>query len=553
MIINQINGTECVRSPSLSTESGLVSGICLPNDTVAFLGIPYAAPPLGSLRWRPPQPPSSWSGVRSAASFAPSAPQFAPPTSSIYCGGETSFSEDCLYLNVYTGGLEHASPSRPVLVWFHFGAFQFGSASNPIYSGANLAREDLTVVTVNYRLGRLGFLCHPDLSAESDNQVSGNYGIMDQIAALKWVQRNIASFGGDPGNVTIGGASAGGASVHILRASPLAKGLFHKAVVESGPGIAPAVDGPGHIAAYTTLQAAEAAGEELLRDLGVSSIDELRQVPVAAISSAHLARARGIWETAIWPGGASLAVFDTKSPVVDGHVLPLSPLDALRRGPPATADVPLLAGNVGNEASGLPFLTSLAAYRTFAHETFGGAGALLAEEALRLYPARRDDEVRAATAALLADQVFTWPTWTAARVQAGGRFTAPVWYFRFLRAPPVPRGGEGEFIESEYAGAFHCAVGPYAFRNLDARQWAWTDADRALEESVSAALVAFVKTGDPSPPGLGRSEPWPRLESELGEIRVWDNEGCTKVEKALGSRLADITAFWDRYYSIKEL
>lgn len=538
MIIN-IDRSQYKSSPSFPTESGLVSGLSLPNNTLAFLGIPYAAPPLGSLRWRPPQPPTPWSGVRTATAFGPSSLQFPPPPTSIYSGGETLFHEDCLYLNIYTGGHDTASASRPVLVWLHFGAFQFGSAANPIYSGVNLAEQGLVVVTVNYRLGRFGFLCHPDLTAESDHHASGNYGIMDQIAALAWVHRNISAFGGDPHNVTVGGPSAGGASVHVLRASPLARGLFHKAVIESGPGVAPTVDGPGHLAAYTTLQAAEVAGEELLHDLGVASLDELRRLPAAAIASAHLARAHGIWKAAGWPGSTSLAMFDTKNPVVDGYVLPESPLDALQTG--RAADVPLLAGNVGNEASSMPFLDSLAALDAFSRATFGD---VLAPEALRLYPAGSDAEVRDATAALLADQVFVWPTWTAARAQVR-HAASPAWYFRFLRAPPVPRNGH--FMECN-AGAFHCAVGPYAFGNLEVRAWPWTEADRALEKDVSAALVAFAKTGDPS--GLG-GQPWPRLGPERQEARVWDNQGNVGVEKIAGSRLADVTAFWDRHYGVE--
>lgn len=557
-------------SPSapVQTESGLVSGRVLTNKTRAFLGIPYAAPPTGSLRWRPPQPPIPWFGVRSATSFGPSAFQFPPPANSIYYGGETSFSEDCLYLNIYTGP-EHepttttTTTPRPVLVWFHFGAFQFGSASNPIYSGAHLAAAGgLTVVTVNYRLGRLGFLAHPALTAEAESLkllsspgnndrggTSGNYGILDQIAALQWVRRNIRAFGGDPAAdaITIGGGSAGGASVHILRASPLARGLFGKAVVESGPGVAPVVaggggdDARGHVAAYTSLAAAETAGVELAAGLGASSVEELRALPAAAIAGVHLERASGRWRADLWPAArTSLSIFDTACPVVDGYVLPESPLTALLEG--RAADVPLLAGNVGDEGSGMPFLGSVAEYEEYVRETFGE----LAAEALQLYPAGNEEEVRQTTSQLLADQVFVWSTWSSARLQAK-TLKSSVWYFKFERAPPIPKNAD--LVEKTRAGAFHCAVVPYAFGNLDAWEWDWTDADKELSKSVSDALVRFVKTGRPGGDQEDDDTFWPALGSGASLVKIWDAES-SRLE-APGPRLTSVTTFWDKYYGIE--
>ncbi|KAL2018244.1 hypothetical protein VTK56DRAFT_1151 [Thermocarpiscus australiensis] len=246
-----------------------------------------------------------------------------------------------------------------------------------------------------------------------------------------------------------------------------------------------------------------------------------------------------MWRSDLWPGRTtSLSVFDTAGPVVDGYVLPESPLTAPLEG--QAADVPLLAGNVGNEASGLPFLGSLAEYRGFVKETFGE----LADEAMRLYPARTEEEVRWATSEMLADQVFVWPTWTSARLQARN-FKSPAWYFRFLRAPPIPQ--DADLIEKKRAGAFHCAVVPYAFGNLDAWKWDWTDADRALSASVSEALVRFVKTGNPSD-GQEDRDSWPALSPTCDLIKIWDLE--SKLE-APGSRLAEATAFWDRYYGVQ--
>ncbi|KAK3166771.1 hypothetical protein OEA41_009896 [Lepraria neglecta] len=521
----------------ITVESGLLSGLHLPDNTRDFLGIPYGAPPVEDLRWRPPQRPLSWAGVRSAGRFGPSSLQFPPPATSLYFGGETEFSEDCLYLNVSTGP-EGTDNNRPVLVWFHMGAFQFGSGSNPIYNGTKLVAQGITVVTVNYRLGRFGFLAHPELSAESGYQASGNYGIMDQIAALEWVQRNIKAFGGDPGNVTIGGASAGGGSVHILRSSPLAKLLFSKAICESGPGVAPTIDGPGHIATFTTLAAAEKAGAELLDFLGASSVAELRRMPAEKIMAAHLPRTQGPWKSNLWPGSTSLSIFDTANPVVDGHVLPESPLAALLSG--KAADVPLLAGNVGNEASGLPHLGSLADYHAYVNETFREH----AEVVLCLYPATTDAEVRTSTSELLADQVFVWPTWTSARLQVRN-LKSSAWYYRFLRAPPIPP--DSDVIEKRYAGAFHGAGVPYAFGSLDGWQWDWTDADRALSRNMSDAWARFVRTGSPND-GQEHADSWPALRSSCDLIKIWDSKSRLETP---GSRVCEVTAFWDRYYGVK--
>ena len=522
----------------IKVESGLLSGLHLSNEKRAFLGIPYGAPPVEDLRWRPPQRSLPWAGVRSAGEFGPSSFQFPPPATSLYFGGETEFSEDCLYLNVYTG--PEGTDNRPVLVWFHFGAFLFGSGSNPMYNGTKLAAKGITVVTVNYRLGRFGFLAHPDLSAESGHQGSGNYGIMDQIAALEWVQRNIKAFGGDPGNVTIGGASAGAASVHILRSSPLAKLLFSKAICESGPGVAPTVNGPGHVATFTTLAAAEKAGGELLDFLEVSSIAELRRMPAEKIMAVHLPRTQGLWKSDLWPGSSSLSVFDTANPIVDGYVLTESPLTAFLSG--RVADIPMLAGNVGNEASGLPHLGSLADYHAYVNETFREH----AEEVLSLYSATTDSEVRTSTSKLLADQVFVWPTWTSARLQARN-LKSSVWYYRLLRAPPIPP--DSDVIEKKYASSFHCAGVPYAFGNLEAWQWDWTDTDRQLSRNISNAWAQFMRTGSPNH-GQEPANSWPALKSSGDMIKIWDSE--SRLE-SLESRVCEVTAFWDRYYEVQEL
>lgn len=360
---------------------------------------------------------------------------------------------------------------------------------------------------------------------------------MDQIAALEWVQRNIHAFGGDPGNVTIGGASAGGSSVQILRASPLARGLYSKAICESGTGVTPLIEGSGlgHVATFSTLTAAEQAGAELLDVLGISSVAELREMPAEKIANTFLPRAQGPWNADLWPYPTSLSVFDTATAIIDGHVLPESPLAALLSG--TAADVPLLAGHVGNEASGIPHLGSLAEYLAYVDVTFREQ----ADEVLRLYPATTEDEVRTATSQLLADQCFVWPTWTSARLQCKN-LRSSVWYYTFLRAPPIPM--DSDVIERKHAGAFHGAGVPYAFGNVDSwqAQWDWNHADKTLSKDVFGAWVQFLQTGSP-----GDAKFWPALKSSSALIKIWDIESKLQTP---GKRLREITGLWDKYYGL---
>ncbi|KAJ8127304.1 hypothetical protein O1611_g6333 [Lasiodiplodia mahajangana] len=403
--------------------------------------------------------------------------------------------------------------------------------------GTKMAAEGITVVTVNFRLGRFGFLALPELSAESGRQASGNYGIMDQIAALEWVQRNIKAFGGDPQNVTIGGASSGGASIHILRSSPLAKGLFSKAICESGPGMAPAIDGPGHIAGFMTLNAAEEAGVEVLDALGVSSLAELRGVPSEKILAANTPRRQGIWKSYLRPVTTSLSVYDTANPIVDGYVLPEAPLTAFTSG--RAADIPLLAGIVGDDGTALPRLDSLADYDAFVKETFKEQ----ADEALRIYPATTDADVWNASWKLLADQVFFWPTFTSARLQSK-YMKSPAWYYEFLRAPPIP--ADSEIIEKDFAGAFHLAGMLYAFGNLDAWEWDWTDTDRSLSRKMMQSWVQFVKTGSPE----NGIDPWPAFDLSRDLARLWGNDGEPTLS-VHEPHVQQAIALWDKYYGVK--
>ncbi|KAJ3575212.1 hypothetical protein NPX13_g4116 [Xylaria arbuscula] len=531
-----IAGATCA---PIVTGSGSISGLQSSNNTRKFLGIPYASPPVGELRWRPPQPLQDWEGVRASDTYGPACIQPSTPKDSLYTTADTNFSEDCLYLNIFTG--PENSTDRPVLVWFHYGAFVFGSEAHPMLDGTLLASEGITVVTVNFRLGRFGFLALPELSAESDHHASGNYGIMDQIAALEWVQKNIKSFGGDPEKVTIGGASSGGTSIHLLRSSPLAKGLFSKAICESGPGMARPSDGFGTIAIYMTLAAGEKAGTEVLDALGISSLAELRETPSDKILAVTLPRTQGVWESYLRPNSStSLSVYDTANPIIDGYVVPQPPLEAFTSGD--AADIPTLAGAVADDGTALPRLDSLAKYYDYLNGTFGDN----ADQALSLYPAAVDADVWNASWRLSADQVFRWPTWTSARLQSKN-MKSPVWYYDFRRAPPIP--ANSTLVEKDFAGAFHLVGMLYGFGNLDTWPWDWTEADRSLSRKVMKTWVRFVQSGSPEDEAEGVGS-WPPLTASQQLVRIWDDAGDLRLEE-FGEHSRETTAFWDAYSEVE--
>jgi para-nitrobenzyl esterase len=309
VIVPATSAIALAQSPTTSTESGTISGI-RESGLHIYKGVPFAAPPVGDLRWRPPAPVTPWTGTRKAEAFAPACMQ-----AGVSMPGETppSVSEDCLYLNIWTPA-KSAQERLPVIVWIYGGGYINGSASMPLYWGDQLAHKGVIVVTIGYRLGPLGFLAHPELTRESAQHSSGNYGLMDQIAALEWIQRNIAAFGGDPKNVTIAGQSSGAISVSILMASPLAKGLFQRAVGESGGLFEPLQLAPKYLLAN-----AERDGEKYAASLGATSLQELRKLPAARLT-----------------GNASGIVH----PVIEPYVLPVSPYEAFSAG--QQNDVPLL-------------------------------------------------------------------------------------------------------------------------------------------------------------------------------------------------------------------
>lgn len=446
-----------------------------PSVTV-FRGVPYAAPPVGNLRWRVPQPVPSWTGVRHADHFGNVCMQNALKPGSFY---QVEFyekpepmSEDCLYLNLWTGA-STADEKRPVMVWFHGGGFVEGSGSLPSFNGENLARKGIVIVTVNYRLGVFGFLAHPELSSESPYHSSGNYGLLDQLAVLKWVKTNIQSFGGDPANVTIFGQSAGASSVLSLCASPLAKGYFRRAIVESG-GFGSASD----------RKTEEANGLGFARRVGVDSIAGLRAKPAAEIQRIAIPPPNG--------KGGNVSRF---RPYVDGYFLTADPRSVFEAGTENTRS--LLAGSNANEGTTLVSAPVTEAQMKSSIKARYGPRA---EEYFKLYPVHSDKEAWEASITAVRDYMAG----TALEIaRDNGKHSTFVYYFD--RHPPGH--------DSDRYGAYHSAEVVYVFNNLDSVKRPWTATDRKLADIMSSYWVNFSRTGDPNGAGLPH---WPGF-STTGE------------------------------------
>ena len=442
--------------PIVLIKNGRVRGSGVP--VVSFKGVPYAAPPVGRLRWRPPEEPASWDGIRDATDFGPECPQLRP-------NGPTS--EDCLSLNVWTPA-RSASDRLPVMVWIHGGGFFGGAGSRAAYDGERLARRGVVVVTLNYRVGALGFLAHPALSKESAHAVSGNYGLLDQIAALRWVQNNIAQFGGDPANVTAFGESAGAYSICILTVSPLAKGLFQRAIMQSLPLMfQPARRLRGWHAA---LAPAEVQGKKLASD-----IPALRTIPADQIVTRMAA-------------GPTLSTGTHFYPVVDGWVLPDDPADLV--GTPRQARVAVLTGYNADE--GTFFLVNApkttAEFQSFVRYKFGEAQL---QSILTMYPAKTDAEAPAALARFFGDYELIASTVLTAREMAR---VSQVHLYQFSRVGPPAR--------KLWNGAAHTSDLPYVFDHVTTASDDFDPLDRTISDAIAGAWVRFAKTGDPNGPGL---------------------------------------------------
>jgi para-nitrobenzyl esterase len=475
-------------------QSGLLTGAAGRGSEVrVYKGIPYAAAPLGDLRWKPPQPPSSWEGVRQAAEFSNTCMQTPYPANSIYRSAPQPMSEDCLYLNIWTTA-KSAKDRRPVMVWIHGGGFTRGAGSVPTYDGEALAKKGVVLVTINYRLGVFGFLAHPELSKESEHHSSGNYALLDQIAALEWVRKNIAAFGGDPKRVTIFGESAGSWAVNYLMATPLAKGLFHRAIGESGGAFAP----------LRTL----ADVEKISASLGASDIRTLRAKPAEEILKASSA-------------GASFP------PNVEGWVLPKDVYSIFSEG--KQIDVPLIVGFNADEGTSLaPWLENRTAksFLDQVHRNFGKH----ADQFLKIYPASSDAEAQTAHYNSFRDQRFGWQmrTWVRLATRTGH---AKAYLYYFSRMPPGP--------QSQRYRAYHAAEIQYVFGNLLGTR-PWEETDRRLSEAMSNYWVNFAGTGNPNGRGLSK---WPSYDIKTDMAIEFGNQ--IELRRALHKEALD---FFDDYY-----
>jgi para-nitrobenzyl esterase len=460
---------------SLQVEGGQIADAAPDASGIrVFKGIPYAAPPVGELRWKAPQPVRAWNGIRSVAEWGPRCVQ----SSRL---GELDplnkrMDEDCLYLNVWTPATS-SSQSLPVMIWIHGGSNLNGAGSQPEFDGSHLASKGVVVVTINYRLDVFGFLAHPELTKESGTNSSGNYGLLDQIAALKWVQRNIRTFGGDPNQVTLFGESAGAFDVSLLMASPLTKGLFTRAIGESGGALTTiAAFGP------KPLQIGELDGVKFVQAMGVNSIAELRTKS-----------AQEMLEAAI------------KSPityafgVVDGYVVPEHPASIYAKG--KQNDVPLLIGWNADEGSLFAARLKLPADAPPYAERIRAQFKDRADTALKLYPpGSTSQEEGASLAALLGDEIIAYGSWAwAERAATSG--SSPVYRYYFARRPPG--APELSIYPLTAPGVYHFAEILYVFDNLHVMSgWPWEPDDRRLADAMSSYWTNFAKTGDPNGPGL---------------------------------------------------
>jgi para-nitrobenzyl esterase len=464
------------------TVNGSVQGTVEPSGVHSFRGIPFAAPPVGDLRFKEPQPVVSWQGVRKAQAFGPRAMQL--PIFGDMKFRSDGISEDCLYLNVWQPSTGN---HLPVLVYFYGGGFAGGDGSEYRYDGESMAKRGIVAVTVNYRLGIFGFLAHPDLTKESPHHASGNYGLLDQHAALEWVQQNIAAFGGDPARVTIAGESAGSISVCAQMASPLSKGLFAGAIGESG-GLT------GNIKPVP-LATAEQTGSAIAADLGYKSIAELRAMPATDLLQ-NVKRARF---------GA----------VIDGYFLPEAPDDIYSSGD--QMKVPLLAG--WNSAE-VPYQGVLGAALPTVENYEGAVRKLYgdkADEVLPLYKATTEAEVKQAATDLATDRFIAYSTWKwiDRATATGGK---PV--YRYLYGHPRPPAVGATAVAPPPMGAGHSWEIEYALGNLHTNTvYAWTADDDKVSSTMEAYFANFIKTGDPNGRGLPT---WTPMKAAGSEIMVID-------------------------------
>lgn len=479
---------------------------------IAFKGIPFAAPPTGELRWKAPQPVISWEGVKKTDKFGPRAMQ--PPIFGDMGFRSNGMSEDCLYLNVWTPA-KRSTTLLPVLVYFYGGGFVAGDGSESRYDGESMAKRGIVALTVNYRLGVFGLMAHPELTKESPHHASGNYGLLDQAAALKWVQENIAAFGGDPKKVTIAGESAGSISVSAQMASPLSKNLIAGAIGESGSVL-------GALSAVP-LAKGEATGEEFATKIDATSLADLRAIPAEKLMEAA---------TKFGPFRFSMTV--------DGYFFPKSPYDIFEAG--EQAHVPLLAGWNNEESNFRGVLgadaPTKANFEKAVNRLYGDKAATV----LQHYNPATDAEVQEVATALAGDRFISFSTWKWIDLAAktGGH---PVYRYLYTRARPAmvasmgnaTPGLAGGVIKNDgktpapprTGGAVHSAEIEYAMGNLDGNKvYAWTPDDYKVSATMQAYFANFIKTGNPNGKGLPQ---WPAIKGEKVPVMIIDVN--TKLEQ----------------------
>ncbi len=466
-------GPALAQSTTVTAPAGTVEGSAQGNVRV-FKGIAYAQPPIGPLRWKPPVALPPWQGVRKATAFGPACVQPKSSIVSIYTNPPAQMSEDCLTLNIWA---PKDAKGLPVFVWIHGGALVGGYSHEPVYDGARMAARGVIVVSINYRLGILGYLAHPALSAESSEDISGNYGLLDQIAALKWVKRNIAAFGGDAANVTVAGESAGALSVMYLMAAPRARGLFHKAIAES----AYMVSSPDLKLTTHGTPSAESAGTQIMKALGAADLPALRAMDAGKLTDQAAAKGYGPWGT------------------VDDVILPRQLVDIWDRG--EQAPVPILAGFNSGEIRSLrvlvpPAPSDAAAYESAIRSRYGD----LADYFLRLYPSTSITESMLATT---RDALYGW---TSMRLAIGQTAIGQRGYL-YLFDHGYPAADENGLH------AFHAAELPFVFGTASETPPYWpkvpdTLAERRLSDAMMGYWTAFAKTGIPVAAGQPNWQPY---------------------------------------------
>ncbi|HEY7401914.1 MAG TPA: carboxylesterase family protein [Candidatus Angelobacter sp.] len=467
-------------------EQGLLAGTNGASPGIrVYRGIPYAAPPVGDLRWKAPMPPASWQAVRQATEFSNACWQMPyPPAAAIYQSKLPPLSEDCLYLNIWTPA-KSAKDRLPVMVWIHGGGFTRGTANTRAYDGEALARKGAVIVTINYRLGIFGFFAHPGLSAESTHHASSNYALLDQIAALEWVRKNIVAFGGDPGKVTIFGESAGSWAVNALMASPLAKGLFQRAIGESGGSFGP----------MKSLDDAEKEGAKLGRLLAPDSAPQKPDPSQKSAGPAGPANADVLKELRAMSAENLLKAGETETvrPIIDGYVLTQDIATTFAQG--KQNDVPLIAGYNADEGTTLaPQAANMKAivFTTGVQQRYGAQ----AEQMLKIYPAATDEEAVKSFYAAFRDQSFGWEmrTWARMSIKTGHQ---PAYLYYFSRRPPGP--------QSERLRAFHASEIAYVFGTF-VWPFPWEETDKKLSDAMTSYWVNFARSGDPNGGSLPK---WP--------------------------------------------